>query len=271
MVAVLCCALGHVAASAASAQQGTTRNPDELWRDYPLEQTPKTAAPAPRPAAPPASPASQRSDSETPWILLLGIAAGAAVGILVALMLHRRQAAPERDANGAVQEMPPPAPERDANGAVQEMPPPAPERLWSVPAPEVAPGDAGAAKELPVCQVRWSRRASRFHAVTVDPDGTERRIARSPQFEWRGPSPPEQSPEAQAALRRLAKELRDQGWRPLRAKGFDFDERRWYARRFRSPSEAEDRARGSSPPRKQASGRPGPTRRSMNTEGSAGR
>jgi hypothetical protein len=261
MVAILCCALGHVTASPAPGQQSSTRNPDELWRDYPLEQTPTTAAPAPGPAAPrrPAERASQRSDSDPPWILLLGIVAGAGVGVLVALMLHRRQAEP--------------APDQDANGAVREAPPSAPERLWSVPAPaEVAPSAAGtAAKDLPVCQVRWSRRGARFHAVTVDPDGTERRIARSPQFEWRGPSPPEQSPQAQAALRQLAKELRNKGWRPLRAKGFDFDERRWYARRFRWSAEAQDRPRASTPPRQQAGDRPGPARRSINTEGSAGR
>jgi hypothetical protein len=92
----------------------------------------------------------------------------------------------------------------------------------------------------PVCQVRWSRRAARFYAVTTDPDGNEKRLARSPQFEWNGLEPPaEDSREAQAALRQLAKELREKGWRPLRAKGFEFDERQWYARRFRWPTDAE--------------------------------
>jgi hypothetical protein len=52
-----------------------------------------------------------------------------------------------------------------------------------------------------------------------------------------GSDPPDQTPEAEAALRLLARELRGLGWQPLRARGFDFDERRWYARRFRRPLE----------------------------------
>jgi hypothetical protein len=48
-------------------------------------------------------------------------------------------------------------------------------------------------------------------------------------------TPPEQTLEAQAAIRRLAKTLRDSGWRPMRIKGKDFDEPQWYARRFRYP------------------------------------
>jgi hypothetical protein len=74
--------------------------------------------------------------------------------------------------------------------------------------------------------------------VTTDARGGERRLAESRAF-TPGDAPPESSREAQAALRQLAKVLRDRGWRPLRAKGFDFDERRWYARRFRWPTEAE--------------------------------
>jgi hypothetical protein len=124
------------------------------------------------------------------------------------------------------------------------------------------PGRAAASRNGPVCQVRWSRRAARFYAATTDPDGTERRLARSPRFEWHEPSPPdEESREAQAALRQLAKELRDKGWRPLRAKGVDFDERRWYARRFRWPTDVEQsKPRASTPPRERVAGREGAPR-----------
>jgi hypothetical protein len=104
------------------------------------------------------------------------------------------------------------------------------------------------ARQGPVCQIRWGRRGSRFYAVTVDADGIEHKFARSPRFEWRGPSPPEQIPEAQAALRQLAKELRSRGWRPLRAKGKDFNEQQWYARRLRwaaAEAEGDNNARGS--------------------------
>jgi hypothetical protein len=101
----------------------------------------------------------------------------------------------------------------------------------------------------PVCQVRWSRRGARFYAVTTDADGVEKRLARSPQFEWNELAPPtEDSREAQAALRQLAKELREKGWRPLRAKGFDFDDRQWYARRFRWPTDAERQKPDAKPP-----------------------
>jgi hypothetical protein len=93
------------------------------------------------------------------------------------------------------------------------------------------------ARNQPVCQIRWmrGRRGSCFYAAMTDTDEIERALAWSPRFGWRGPSPPEQSAEAQAALRQLAKELRKNGWRPLRAKGEDVDEQRWYARRFRQP------------------------------------
>jgi hypothetical protein len=84
----------------------------------------------------------------------------------------------------------------------------------------------------------------------IDADGVERTLATSPRLDWRGRSPPEQSREAQAALRQLAKQLRDKGWRPMRAKGRDFGEQQWYARRFRPPEPAaEDNGTGASEPR----------------------
>ena len=45
--------------------------------------------------------------------------------------------------------------------------------------------------------------------------------------------PPDESPEARAALRQLSKTVRESGWRAMRAKGRDFDEPQWYARSFR--------------------------------------
>jgi hypothetical protein len=69
--------------------------------------------------------------------------------------------------------------------------------------------------------------------VTIDADGVDRTVATSRRVEWRGATPPEESPETRAALRQLSKILRDSGWRPMRAKGRDFNEERWYARRFR--------------------------------------
>jgi hypothetical protein len=256
----LACVIGVVGAPSGLAQQSTTSNPQELWRAYPLEQKPTTtASPPQRRVVRSDSAASRSSASDPPWILLLGVAAGGAAGILIALAVYRRQASRE-----AVAEPARAVAAEPARGVVAEPPPqrrpPAPEPTWSVAAPtETEPVGPGATRDAPVCQVRWSRRGARFYAVTVEADGTERRIARSPQFQWRGPSPPEQSAEAQAALRELAKELRDKGWRPLRAKGVDFDERQWYARRFRWPTEAENEkaARAREPSRQEANGRAG--------------
>jgi len=90
-----------------------------------------------------------------------------------------------------------------------------------------------------VCQIHWSRRGRWFYAVRIDPDGVEHRIGRSPRVDWHEPGPPAETPEVRAALRQLVKDLREGGWRPLRARGIDFKERRWYARRFRRPTEAE--------------------------------
>ena len=86
-----------------------------------------------------------------------------------------------------------------------------------------------------MCQVRWltARGSSRFCAVLVGEDGTEHRLAVSPPVDVPGAAPPlEPNPGAQRALRQLSKDLRDSGWRPLRAKGRDRGETRWYARRF---------------------------------------
>ena len=100
-----------------------------------------------------------------------------------------------------------------------------------------APGARPAASRSgPICQVRWSSPGTCFYAATIDVNGVEHRLAWSPPIEWREPGPPdEDSREARAALRVLSKDLRDKGWRPMRAKGDDFDEPRWYARRFRFP------------------------------------
>jgi hypothetical protein len=105
-----------------------------------------------------------------------------------------------------------------------------------------ANGKPTPARRGPICQVRWSPASACFYAVMTDADGFDERVARSPSFEWSGHEPPdEESREARAALRVLAKELRDTGWRPMRVKGTDFDEQRWYARRFRgSVAEGEE-------------------------------
>jgi hypothetical protein len=105
--------------------------------------------------------------------------------------------------------------------------------------PARANGRPPGRSKSPVCQIRWSRRGRWFYAVRIDSDGVEHRVGRSPRVDCDEPGPPGETPEARAALRQLVKDLRRGGWRPLRARGTDFDERRWYARRFRWPTEAE--------------------------------
>jgi hypothetical protein len=162
-----------------------------------------------------------------------------------------REPVAEPAANGAVAE-PVAEPERVAepatNGAVAEPVSPLTDADFDVveaaavprhrfdrepDAPDARPASS---RSGPICQVRWSSPGMCFYAATIDVNGVEHRLAWSPPIEWRQPGPPdEDSREARAALRVLSKELRDKGWRPMRAKGDDFDEPRWYARRFRFP------------------------------------
>jgi hypothetical protein len=205
-----------------------------------------------------------------PWLLMAAAAGGGALFVVVLLTLQGRRARkrePElvraadkwpwlkpsdarahdlrverlrEAANGA----PRPEPAFDIGEAIavprrrferepEEMAAAATNGSAAVPA---ANGKAAATRRGPICQVRWSPAGACFYAVTTDAGGFDERVARSPSFEWSGDEPPdEESREARAALRVLSKELRDAGWRPMRVKGTDFDEQRWYARRFRGP------------------------------------
>jgi hypothetical protein len=293
-------------------QQGTTSNPEELWKAYPLEQRPTTQAPAPAPAAHrPATTASTADDSSggTLWWVVAAVAAGSALALGAMAMRRRRGRAADREPpeSGATTppwaatpspsraparepapaplapakreetaappepepepspepEPPAPAPEPEPVASPPEPvasppepPAPAPEPVASPPEPAppepvASPPPARAPRKAdPVCQVRWNRSGGFFVAVTAESDGAEREVARSPSVDRNGSSPPEQEPELEVALKVLSKQLRDIGWRPLRAKGFDYDERRWYARRFRWPTEAEAEpgASGQGPP-----------------------
>jgi hypothetical protein len=248
-----------VAASAALADRRSP-NPEELWRAYPLEQKPETTAPAPRAdgrrraLAPAPAQAQSASDADPPWTLIAAVGVASALLAVIAVVRLRRGPVLV-DAPPAVPVAAPVARPRPPHAA------PAPAgRPPAAPPPAVgANGRRAAPRKSPVCQIRWSRRGGWFYAVTIDNDGGEQRLGRSPRFDWAGPAPPEETPDARAALRRLAKDLRERGWRPLRAKGVDFDERRWYCRRFRWPTEAEVEAGGpgADAPGREVAGRPG--------------
>jgi hypothetical protein len=250
IVITLVCA---AAAPAALADRRPQPNADELWRAYPLEQTPAKTAPAPAARAPRGAhrPAADRgSSSGAPWGLLVAIGAASALLVGLAAVRLRRRPAPAHASGGAAV-VAPPAPPPSAPPEKAGVAPTQVELNPLAPPGAARPGRAAAAvaanadgrpvptRKGPVCQIRWSRRARRFYAFTVDENGSEQQLARSPVVDWDQPGPPEETPEARAAIRRLTKSLRDGGWRLLRARGVDFHERQWYARRFRWPTEAE--------------------------------
>jgi MYXO-CTERM domain-containing protein len=269
---LMICAVMGVAGPAAAAPQQAEPNPSELWKAYPLEQKPSTVATSPTPGG--SSPrgdtaATSRTSASSvgesgggvPVALIYVIGLAAALSVLAAVAIRRRHAAAAPPvAEPRVQRLraePPTAPVAARPAAAPRAAPvrnaprtspvatAPPQRAVELVDPTPPPrrtspnGRAAAARKTPICQVRWSRRGRSFYAVLVGGDGVEHWLAGSPRLNNAGPAPPEETPEARAALRRLAKQLREQGWRPLRAKGVDFDERRWYARRFRRPTEAE--------------------------------
>jgi hypothetical protein len=245
-----------IGAPVAMGQQGTTSYPQELWKAYPLEQRPETQAapPTAERRAPARSNTDEHSSSPTWWIVAAVAAGGAALALVV--VRRTRKARPgepyqvpaSSPAQASATPLPPPpasatAPLPPPASATTPLPPPA----SATPLP--APPARAPRPPTRVCQVRWSRPGRCFVAVATEPDGSERPVARSPNVDWVGPSPPEQGPELESALRVLSKQLRELGWRPLRARGFDYDERRWYARRFRWPTETEAQETSARPPR----------------------
>jgi LPXTG-motif cell wall-anchored protein len=260
LLGVVACVVGGAVVPAAQADRRPPQNPEELWRAYPLEQTPTTAAPAP--ASPPRRSAtstpstSDTSTSDPPWALLAGIAIASALLVVAAWALRRRrrEAAPR---DGTRVSVPSPLVTPAVAPAARTTPTATPTATATAPAQ--ANGRPAGRSKSPVCQIRWSRRGRWFFAVRIDTDGAEHRVGRSPRVDCDGLGPPGETPEARAALRQLVKDLRRGGWRPLRARGIDFGERRWYARRFRWPTEAEVLAANPDRPREVA-GRPGSER-----------
>jgi hypothetical protein len=225
----------------------TTSDVDELWRAYPLEQTPTTSAPAEGRSTDlgeAAGGGSSAEDARAPAAsglartaaLLVGAGALLLLGMLILASSRRgrRAAAPT--------ELPVPSESAPALAGTPLLDASRPRFERDAGGVERARKGSAATRRGPVCQIRWSGRGRRswFEAIVVDEEGSEHRVARSPRVERPGSSPPGETPEAKAALRKLSKELRDDGWKPLRAKGKDYGEQRWYTRRFRRPVEVED-------------------------------
>jgi hypothetical protein len=258
--------------AAGTTPGGTTpagTNPaEQLWREYPLEQTATTDRGSPglstrstaRAASEKKTPAAPGDG--TPWIALLVVVFAGGVVAAIAVLRHRRRGgrarpsppiaaepraiaapAPAPRTSEPIGRTAPTEPRRREPDTTEEAQAPAP-----APAPSAVQARNGRAAERdkprtraaargPICQIRWlpKGRGSCFAAVTTDEDGVERTLATSPHVEWRAATPPDQSSEAEAALRQLSKTLRESGWRAMRTKGKDFNEPQWYARRFRLP------------------------------------
>lgn len=261
---VAACALAAMLGAPAGAG-AQSPDPAPLWKAYPLDEgataKPQTtqAQPTPSPTTPTARPELQASDEAgdgPPW-LLIGLAGiGGALFMTAVLAAGRRR-------DGRHEPPAPPLPATAngrANGHVPReavaaalVAPSAPrEPAFEVPEAvsvpirrfDREPGEpaptpqqrAAAARRGPICQVTWDAERSRFRAVATDEGGIEHELARSLRFDWHGPQPPPSDHRpAQSALRVLAKDLREKGWRPMRNKGTDLDAPRWYARRFRFP------------------------------------
>jgi hypothetical protein len=261
-------------------------DPAPLWQAFPLDDASAGSTPAsgattpardrsPRRRSPEASSSitpGQLGGGGVPWLVLVLGAAATAVFVAVALDLRRgalsarrRRAYPDRPATSVRPRrraalrprarLTAPAP---AGPPPVVSPPPEAARPPTA-APPSDPGADGAPARRPrargpVCQVRWLPRGRGmcFSAVITAEDGSERTLATSPPVQWRRSGPPDETSEARAALRQLSKTVRESGWRAMRAKGKDYDEQRWYARRFRpitEPSEGTDAATGDAGPR----------------------
>jgi hypothetical protein len=256
---LLACAVLWAAAPSAVADRAPQPNPSELWKAFPLEQRPSTVARSP--VAPPSQPrpaqggtlSSPRQSSSGVSPALIAVIGAAAVLLVLATVVGLRT---RRNRVTPALALPPPAPPALAPSRASPVAATVPARTVD-PKPLVSParaaepaavtprpaapspnGRAAAARRMPTCQVRWSSDGW-FYAVTVDSDGAEHMIASSPPVDWREPGPPEETPGTKWAVQQLARDLLERDWRPLRQKGIDFDERRWYARRFRRPTEEE--------------------------------
>jgi hypothetical protein len=218
-------------ATAAAPAAAADAPPDQLLKEYPLEQRPATVANAPaRTSAesPPAAAPGSTSDDAPRF------SQGAAIGIACAAMLlaglvvvrRRRDVRPAHagasagTASPGEEQLVAPVPADDAE---PEAPPP--------PAPPVR-----AARQGVHCQIRWDcdGDVSWFSAVTTK-DRDHETVAESPEFAWTGPEPPPRTPDTHWALQDLVAELEAAGWQLIRGRGRQDGAPRWYARRFLLP------------------------------------
>ena len=210
LAALAGCVLAAAAAAGPATAQRSGSNPEELWRAYPLEQSPtRASAPEQRPRR--AQPAEGSRDGWDPTIVAVAAAAAGALlaGGVLALMALRGRRPPALRA---------PLPTaRSANPPASRSPPP---RWPGPPAPETC---------WIVCW-RGNGRAA-FYAIARDADGHQQFIGESPAFATTPNAPLVLEGAAFDALQSLATRLSERGWEaavPVGAPGAV-----WHAQEFR--------------------------------------
>lgn len=211
LLAVLAgCALVATAPAAPAPAQQPGTNPQDLWRSYPLEQSPTTtSAPEQRPQ--PAEPSRDSSSRRIFRVDAVAVGAFLAGGALVLLWrLRGRRPAPAL-------RVPLPTTDAATDGPPSRSP------------PQRGPGPLAAETCWIVCW-RETRRAA-FYAIARDSDGHQQFIGESPAFTATPNRPLVLDDAAFEALQSLATRLSDGGWEaaaPVGARGAT-----WHAQEFR--------------------------------------
>jgi hypothetical protein len=204
------CALVVTAAASPAAAERPSTNPEDLWRAYPLEQSPTTTS-APEQRREPAESSGDSSSRRIFGVDAVAVGAFLAGGALVLLWrLRGRRPAPALRA-------PLPTAGEATDGPPSRSP------------PQGGPGPLAAETCWIVCW-RETRRAA-FYAIARDSDGHQQFIGESPAFTATPNRPLVLDDAAFEALQSLATRLSDGGWEaaaPVGARGA-----MWHAQEFR--------------------------------------
>jgi hypothetical protein len=254
LLTVLCAAaLGATLgpASSARAAGGATPQPQKLWKQFPLRQSPSKSSPSGATRGGGGSPRTQAASSGghsvMPWVALLWagwLVAAVSWALAFSRLVRKRRNAPPRSEpaqNPAVR------PENDVRAALQDVLRASKKRAGAKPASEPSPklkrpiaevdpveklkqksvkptvGDARQhevsvlkKKSRPAgCHIEWlaGGEASRFLAKARTAEGSESIVSSSPSFKWEGPTPPPTSlPRAAKAHAELVHDLKEAGW-----------------------------------------------------------
>jgi len=242
LAALVGCLLAAATAAAPAPAQRPSSVPQELWRAYPLEQSPSRTAAAGRRSSGARPPAASRRGPQRPTVVVGATALGVLLigGAAVLLWLRRWRPAPAL---------------RMPRSRPPKRPPPEPTaRLVANPgatASRSAPGHTPAQHSLPArgpappaAETCWivcwrGARHAMFYAVARDPEGHQHFIGESPTFTQPPTAPLVLDGAALEALDTLARQLAHGGWEAASSMG----ERgaAWHAHEFRRKAIPADR------------------------------